>query len=157
MEDDDAQLTLEEESADGTSGDERVTSIVRRPVSRRGHRYSQDELESFVRTARQKNQLGQSWTDAAKEMGLAWPTLRKALQRSGVDIGSRGRRPRLAPSRRGRATSGDVHPRVTGSGTQLTVRVDAEQFVADNRDLIVDLLLKGRREGIQTAVRELLG
>ncbi len=144
-------------------------AVARRVVSP----YSADELASFARKATQLYALGDSWVKAARTLGIAYPTLRRALVAEGVDIGTRGRRtkpgstrrrtptpaeiPALEPSVEAPAPALSVPSTSDASGERtLTLRLPIDALVEHNRALILDLILKGHPAPVAAAVRALL-
>jgi len=135
-----------------------VTSIIRPAKSMpRGHRYSPDDYASMVNVAKQHHALGLAYTACAKEQGVSWPTLRKALEAAG-EIGGRPSKVDR-PSRRQAELRGEVTEtpiRSYGAGTMITLKLDGRQLLAQNRDDLIRLLTLGKPEWLQEAVKNLL-
>jgi hypothetical protein len=146
-----------------------VDSIIveKRP---RGYRYTADDKITLVAAAKQRHTLGESWTDVAKALNIAYPTLKPMLLAGGIVIEGPGRRPKSlgtprktrsnatkAPRKSGpKVTASETPSSRSGAGSKFRVMLESKQFVDDNREELFRIITLGQSEGIKDAVRRLL-
>jgi hypothetical protein len=156
------------EQADGRRTDRQTKRVALtqevQAEKRRRPTYKPDQLAAFARSADQQIRLGITFVEAAKRQGIAVPTLRKAFEQEGLEVPSRGRRPKVPRSR--------VKPKVDVDrpkepirepnqpeylpGKWVPVFLELKGIVRGNRTLVVDYLLEGKDKKIQDAVHNLL-
>lgn len=118
------------------------------------NRATEDEREAIVRVGEQLEHLGSTAREIAKSFGISTLTYSNWKKAPGKAPASTGRPG--GPRARGRRAASRAAAKVATARSRYIAEIDLAPVVAENREVVIELLTIGKPQAIKNAIRSLI-